>query len=319
MLHGLGTSASSPAHDQKSFSTKLDTNSDNKIDRDEFIVGRPDDVSEDQAGALFDRLDSTGTRSLSQGSLTSAIQHMNSGMQSVLLQAQEENQRGGHHGGPPDPEEMFTELDTDADGTVTRDEFVAGRPKDVSEDQAGTFFDKIATAAGAESASGLSQTQLASGLESLGPPERPNSDSTEASSADEQLIDQLLTLLLPRTSQSQEGQRPDPARMFEDLDSDDDGTVSRDEFVAGRPKDVSEDQAGTFFDKIASAAGAESSSGLSQDQLAEGMKSAGPPKSVTSTETASTSTGLLLQELLKAIGSYQKANLLSAANTSLAA
>jgi hypothetical protein len=110
-----------------------------------------------------------------------------------------------------------------------------------------------------------------------------------------------------------QGGPPDPEKMFTELDTDADGTVTRDEFVAARPDDVSEDQAGAFFDKIASAASADSSSGLSQDQLAEGMKTAGPPEQTASNATAPTSTGLLLQELLKATGSYQKANLLSVA------
>lgn len=325
MLHGLGASASQSQNNLSSIFKKLDTNTDNSVSREEFIVGKPDDVSEDQAGALFDKLDSSGSGSLSQDALTSAFQQMASGMQAVLLQVQEiqGGQQGGH-GGPPDSEQMFEDLDADADGTVTRDEFVAGRPDEVSEDQAGAFFDKIASAAGAESSSGLSQDQLASGLQALGPPPPPSDtdSSSETSSAEDQLIDKLLAMLAESSSTSSTGKATDPSKMFEDLDSDGDGTVTKSEFVAGRPDEVSEDQAGAFFDKIASAAGAESSSGLSQEQLAEGMKTAGPPDQAAATQTASTqssNTDLLLQELMKAIGSYQKANLLSVANTSLAA
>ncbi len=333
MLHGLGTSASSSAQNLSSIFKKLDTNSDNSVDRTEFIAGKPDDVSEDQAGILFDTLNSSGSGSLSQSDLTSAFQQMTANMQSVLLQSQEVSQgSGGGHGGPPDSEQMFEDLDTDSDGTVTRDEFVAGRPDDVSENQAGAFYDKIASAAGADSSSGLSQDQLASGLQAMGPPPPPppedsSSDSSDTTSTDDQLLEQLLAMLQQSSSASSSSSNaPDPSEMFENLDSDGDGSVTRSEFVAGRPDDVSEDQAGSFYDKIASAAGTDSSSGLSQDQLAEGMKKAGPPdgaEQAASTQTASSSqssnTDLLLQELLKAIGSYQKANLLSASNTSLAA
>jgi len=325
MLHGLGTSASSSAQNISSIFKKLDANSDNSVDRAEFVAGKPDDVSEEQAGSLFDTQDSSGTGSLSQTDLTSAFQQMAASMQSVLLQSQEVGQQGGH-GGPPDPEQMFEDLDSDADGTVTRDEFVAGRPDEVSEDQAGAFYDKIASAAGADSATGLSQDQLASGLQAMGPPPPPPSDSsTETSSSDDQLLEQLLAMLQQSSASGSSG-APDPAEMFADLDSDGDGTVTKSEFTAGRPDDVSEEQAEAFYDEIASAAGADSASGLSQDQLAEGMKKAGPPdgaQQAASTQTASTQSTsgneALLQELLKAIGSYQKANLLSVANTSLAA
>ncbi len=334
MLHGLGTSASSSAQSLNSIFKKLDSNSDNSVNRTEFIAGKPDDVSEDQAGALFDKLDSSGSGSLSQSDLTSAFQQMASSMQSVLLQSQEVSQ-DGDHGGPPDSKQMFKDLDTDSDGTVTRDEFVSGRPDDVSEDQAGAFYDKIASAAGADSSSGLSQDQLASGLQAMGPPPPPPPDSSSSSdsssdstSTDDKLLEQLLAMLQSQTSSStsSSGNAPDPSKMFENLDSDGDGTVTRSEFVSGRPDDVSEDQAGSFYDKIASAAGADSSSGLSQEQLAEGMKKAGPPDgaeqtaaSQTTSSSQSSSNDQLLQELLKAIGSYQKANLLSVGNTSLAA
>ncbi|KIL98405.1 Calsymin [Paramagnetospirillum magnetotacticum MS-1] len=332
MLHGLGASASGSTQNISSIFKKLDTNSDNSVSRTEFIAGKPDDVSDDQAGSLFDKLNSSGSGSLSQSDLTSAFQQMASAMQSVLLQNQEAQQGGqeehGGQGGPPDSAEMFKTLDTDSNGTVTREEFVAGRPKNASEDEAGAFFDKIASAAGADSASGLSQDQLASGLKSMGPPDASSSteSSSETSSSVDQLINQILSLLQGTSSSQSTQGGPDSAKMFKDLDKDGDGTVSRSEFTAGRPDDVSEDQASAFYDKIASASGADSASGLSQDQLAEGMKKAGPPDSAqqtsstqSTTTTQSSSNDQLLQELLKAIGSYQKANLLSTANTSLAA
>jgi Ca2+-binding EF-hand superfamily protein len=328
MLHGLGTSTSSSTQSLSSIFKKLDTNTDNSVDRTEFIAGKPDDVSEDQAGSLFDSLDSSGKGLLSQSDLTSAFQQMASGMQAVLLQNQEAQQKGQGHGGPPDPEKMFQDLDSDSDGTVSRDEFMAGRPDEVSEDQAGAFYDKIASAAGADASSGLSQDQLATGLQAMGPPGgAAPGETAEATSSEDQLINQILSQLLSQTSATQSAKGgPDTQKMFEDLDSDGDGTVSRSEFVAGRPDEIAEDQAGAFYDKIASATGAESSAGLSQEQLAEGMQKAGPPdraEQTASTQAASTSqsssTDQLLQELLKAIGSYQKANLLSTANTSLAA
>ena len=201
MLHGLGASASQSTNNISSIFKKLDSNSDNSVDRAEFVTGKPDDVSAEQAGSLFDTLDSKGTGSLSQTDLTSAFQQMAASMQSVLLQSQEvgqSGQHGGHHGGPPDSKQMFKDLDADADGTVTRDEFVSGRPDDVSKDQAGAFFDKIASAAGADSATGLSQDQLAEGMKKAGPPDgaqqaaATQTNSTLSSSSNDALLQELL-------------------------------------------------------------------------------------------------------------------------------
>ncbi|EME68587.1 suppressor protein SRP40 [Paramagnetospirillum caucaseum] len=70
----------------------------------------------------------------------------------------------------PDAAELFAKLDGDGDGTVTRDEFVAGRPDDVSEEQATAFYDKIAEDSGGDADVGLTQEQFATGLQNAGPP-----------------------------------------------------------------------------------------------------------------------------------------------------
>ncbi|CUW40726.1 Suppressor protein SRP40 [Magnetospirillum sp. XM-1] len=79
------------------------------------------------------------------------------------------SQGAGGQGGP-DAAELFSKLDSDGDGTVTRDEFVAGRPDKVSEEDAGKFYDKIAENSGGDGAKGLSQEQFATGLQNAGPP-----------------------------------------------------------------------------------------------------------------------------------------------------
>jgi hypothetical protein len=80
-------------------------------------------------------------------------------------------QSGGPSGSQkgPDPSELFGKLDSDGDGKVTRDEFVASRPDDVSEEDAGKFYDKIAENSGGDGAKGLSQEQFATGLQNAGP------------------------------------------------------------------------------------------------------------------------------------------------------
>lgn len=82
----------------------------------------------------------------------------------------------------------------------------------------------------------------------------------------------------PGGSQSADGRGgPDPSELFAKLDSDGDGKVTRDEFVASRPDDVSEEDAGKLYDKIAEKSGGDGTDGLSQEQFATGLKSAGPP------------------------------------------
>nr|WP_245460672.1 EF-hand domain-containing protein [Rhizobium leguminosarum] len=134
------------------------------------------------------------------------------------------------------------QLDSDGDGYVSKAEFAAARPSDVTEDQANTLFDSF------------------------------DSESTGSLSVD----------ALAEAMSAQQSQRPgggDLASLLSDLDTDGDGSISKDEFVAGRPSDVTEDQAGTLFDSFDS----EGAGSLSVDALTEAMsaeqsqRSEGPP------------------------------------------
>ena len=139
-IGGLGSFSS--AQFEKMF-TRIDTNADGAVTRDEFITGAPDDVSADKAGSLFDKLDSEGSGALSQSDLATAFQQMAASMQAGMIQAQAGAMGGG--GERADASELFAKLDSDGDGSVSREEFVAGRPDEVSEEQASAFFDKIAS------------------------------------------------------------------------------------------------------------------------------------------------------------------------------
>lgn len=88
-----------------------------------------------------------------------------------------------------------------------------------------------------------------------------------------QTLDQFDKRLSEGQSSAGGGGKPDPTEMFEKLDSDGDGKLTRDEFVAGRPEDVSEDQAGSLYDSIANG----NTDGLTAEQFAQGMASQQPP------------------------------------------
>ncbi|MBY5425029.1 EF-hand domain-containing protein [Rhizobium leguminosarum] len=121
--------------DLASLLSDLDTDGDGSISKDEFVAGRPFDVTEDQAGTLFDSFDSEGAGSLSVDALTEAM-------------SAEQSQRSE---GPPPPAEddqsqsLLSDLDTNGDGLVTLDEFMAGKPEDVTESQASQLFSLLDT------------------------------------------------------------------------------------------------------------------------------------------------------------------------------
>jgi hypothetical protein len=88
-------------------------------------------------------------------------------------QIQQSGGPGGSQGaggrGGPDAAELFSKLDADGDGTLTEDEFVSGRPDNVSEDQAKQLYQKIAEKSGGDASAGLSQDQFASGFAAAAP------------------------------------------------------------------------------------------------------------------------------------------------------
>ena len=188
---------------------QLDSDGDGYVSKAEFVAARPSDVSEDQAGTLFDSFDSEGSGSLSVDALTEA------------MSAQQSERAEGPPPPPPSDDDdlasLLSDLDTDGDGQVSKAEFVAGRPSDVSEEQAGTLFDSFdSEGSGSLSVDALTEAMSAQQSERPeGPP--PSADD-----------DQFASLL-------------------SDLDTDGDGLVTLDEFMAGKPDDVTESQASQLF------------------------------------------------------------------------
>ncbi|PKR54974.1 EF-hand domain-containing protein [Thalassospira marina] len=76
------------------------------------------------------------------------------------------------------------------------------------------------------------------------------------------------------TQSSQSNGAAEASQMFADLDSNGDGTLSREEFLAGKPDDVSDEQAENLWNQISGG----SESGVSQDDFVTAMQSgAGAP------------------------------------------
>lgn len=53
---------------------KIDANGDGKVDKDEFVNGRPDGLSADQASSLFNQIDEQGTGSISKDRFTAQLE-----------------------------------------------------------------------------------------------------------------------------------------------------------------------------------------------------------------------------------------------------
>ncbi|MFH1059128.1 MAG: EF-hand domain-containing protein [Pseudomonadota bacterium] len=76
---------------------------------------------------------------------------------------------GGPGGAPPDASELFSSLDTDGDGVISQAEFLAGRPEEMSEDQAAEMWSRLDS----EGVGSLSQEEFVTAMESQGPPPGP--------------------------------------------------------------------------------------------------------------------------------------------------
>lgn len=120
------SSAGSGAAGRVSISS-LDTNGDGIISSEELEAaksGRTQDptVSSDNAA--------TGTQSQVQSSMVS-----------MLLQVSSSAQTEGEN--PRDARDLFSAIDADGDGKITQDEFVAARPKELSEEEAVARFNEL--------------------------------------------------------------------------------------------------------------------------------------------------------------------------------
>jgi Ca2+-binding EF-hand superfamily protein len=92
---------------------------------------------------------------------------------------------------PPEPMDaasLFSTIDADGDGNVTREEFLSARPSDMSEEQAAQLFDQFDT----EGTGTLSQDQFVEAFEANRPDGPPPPPSETASTSDELDVEDIL-------------------------------------------------------------------------------------------------------------------------------
>ena len=165
MISSIAGSASAGSAWVEHLFERIDNDKDGSVSRDEFVDGAPENVSSTVAAALFDSLDTENSGLLSQDAFNSAFQQLAEGLQAALIAIQGDGQPP-FMGERPDPAKSFAELDTDEDGTISREEFIAGRPDEISEEQASAMFDRLA----GEGADSLTEEQLRAAMQPPPPP-----------------------------------------------------------------------------------------------------------------------------------------------------
>lgn len=185
---------------------------------------------QDLTGSAGSATASTTATATSQAATTSGtagafVQQMSDLLQSALLSLQEAAAGSPVQGGQagqtePDAEAMVARLDTDSDGLVTRDEFVAGKPDEVSDAQAAALWDSIA---GADTES-LTGTAFAEGLAASGGPGGPGGAGGPPPGGP------------PPAASDDDDDEDTLTGLYAMLDTNEDGKVSAEELAAGGKK-----------------------------------------------------------------------------------
>jgi Ca2+-binding EF-hand superfamily protein len=254
---------------QKNLFSKLDTDENGTLSKDEFVSGRPKEVSKEQASTLYSKLDSSNSGAVSEDqfgdgtaskSPSSGIESLLSGdaMAVLMLMSQQGGMSfGGDMGGSngmPSASDLYADMDTDGDGSVTQAEFTAARPDDMSEDDAKGLYATIDT----KGTGSITEEQFADSMKAPPPGGMPVQGGDGAPSSEE---------------------------VYDALDTNKDGVVSEEEFVAAHPADVTDEQATDLFKSIDT----DSKGSITEQQFADFMDAS---QSQTSANVANMSKGI---------------------------
>lgn len=231
---------------------------------------------------------------------------------------------------------MFNKIDTDSSGGINKEEFVAGRPDDISEEMASSHFDTLDTSSSGilnmeqiaqtgrpahgnfspeMSQSFLAQQESSSSSEGLNssmsvsdssgtrppPPPPPPSSSSSEESDELSLIEELLAEALEATSDTDE--TSNISNIISKMDTNGDNEITKEEFVSARPEGVNEDMAESFWDQMDT----EKTGSLSSSDLQTAMEENRPPPPPPQEGFGESSLSRLTAELKNAISSYSSA------------
>ncbi|MBZ4659270.1 MAG: casA [Desulfacinum sp.] len=139
---------------------------------------------------------------------------------------------------------ILDRIDSDGDGTITKEEFITHRPEDMDEEQAEEMWSTLDT----EGTGSLSGSDFISLMQSMRPPRPPQGGDESQRSAGLQ-------------------------SLLEKIDEDEDGTITEAEFLAARPEDMSEEQAEEMWSMLDT----EGAGSLSQTEFLSAMETLKPP------------------------------------------
>ncbi|UJW76645.1 EF-hand domain-containing protein [Rhizobium sp. SL42] len=131
--------------------SSLDTNGDGVVSAEELEAAKPSRTQDPTVE--------------SENAATGMASQLTSSLITMLLESRA-GQAEGNHQPSEHARDLFATIDADADGTVTQEEFVTGRPADMSEEEAISLF----SAADREGLGSLTEAQFVEAFEVSGPP-----------------------------------------------------------------------------------------------------------------------------------------------------
>lgn len=189
---------------------------------------------------------------------------------------------------PKSAKDLAGEIDTNGDGSISATEFVSNRPKDVSQDQAEALWKRL----DASGVGSLAQSEFISAMESQKSPKEPPSsvditfDTAESSASpadDSAATDNLMKALMAALEQyatatgknfsTTEDNGPSLSDLFSKINTNGDGSISKDEFISNRPEEMSEDQATQMWAQLDT----ENNGSLTEEQFSSMMHVLGSP------------------------------------------
>lgn len=157
---------------------KIDTNEDGSISKEEFVSNRPKDMSETQADDMWSTLDTGNTGNLTGSEFLATLQSQKppqgpppGGFGSM---------EGSSGSNGQSLSDLFSKIDMDGDGSVSKEEFISNRPDDVSEEQATNMWESLDT----ESTGSLDQEQFVTAMQNQKPPQGPPPEDFGSTTSD---------------------------------------------------------------------------------------------------------------------------------------
>jgi len=143
---------------QKKAFDKLDTDANGALDEDELLAGKPKTMTKDQVSKLYDTLDTSKSGGVTMDEFAAGTQsgpgmgllaQLSSDALDVLIQLQQQGGvttgGGGSSGRDSASDAAYDTLDTNKDGVVSEEEFLAAHPETVSNEEAKKLFETMDT------------------------------------------------------------------------------------------------------------------------------------------------------------------------------